>query len=64
MTEITRPRIWRMSVIVEMEAKSLDEAHDIGQKVWEQCAPVVKEIPGAKWMLPVGDFKERESFAA
>lgn len=49
-----------MSVIVEMDAESIDEAHEIGQKVWEQCAPVVMEIPGAKWMLPVGDFKERD----
>lgn len=56
--------VWRMSIIVEMRAENIDQAESIGRQVWEQCSPVVKQIPGVKWMLPVGDFKERTSFAA
>ena len=49
-----------MTVIIEMEADNIDQAESIGRVVWERCAPVVKDIPGAKWMLPVGEFKPRD----
>jgi hypothetical protein len=48
-----------MSVIIEMDAENIDQAESIGRVVWERCAPVCQEIEGVKWMLPVGDFKER-----
>ena len=54
---------WRMSIIVELEADDLDAAGEIGKRIWEKCAPLMREIEGVRWMLPVGDFKEREPFA-
>ena len=54
--------VWRMSVIFELDADDLDSASEIGRLIWEQVAPTVAEIDGVKWMLPVGDFKERGEF--
>lgn len=52
--------VWRMSVIVEMDADNIDQAESIGRQVWEVAAPAIKDIPGVKWMLPVGEFKPRD----
>ena len=49
-----------MTVIVEMDAENIDHAESIGKRVWEVAAPAIKDIPGVKWMLPVGDFKARD----
>lgn len=49
-----------MAVIVEMDAENIDHAESIGKRVWEVASPAIREIPGVKWMLPVGEFKPRD----
>jgi hypothetical protein len=54
---------WRLSLIVELEADDLDAAGKIGEAIFAAAGPVIKNIDGVRWLLPVGDFKEREPFA-
>jgi hypothetical protein len=52
-----------MTLTVDMEADSLEDAENIGRLVFDECAGRIREIPGVRWMLPVGEFNEREPFA-
>lgn len=56
---------WRVTFTVEMETENNDvnEADDIARAVWERCSPLIRDIDGVRWMLPVAEFTRRKPFS-